>query len=312
MSGLPSRTAREMAAAVEALSTTQPASIGSPPEGTRRPVSTWMSCFSLPCGYLARTAHTRASVPAAFCRLAAASGLLSSTPMSSSFAPTILRGKAQAVHDGVRLLHHHAVVGAQKGLALRAVEDDGVDGLVLGRGELDVRGERRPAHADHARLAHGLQELFRGGVAADGGDGGIPFVQAVVFQNDRGHAAAAGDDARLDALDPARDRRVHRSADKAIRRADLLPHIHALADLDHGLAGRAGVLQKRHRRHRRRGQRLNGQRPRGRFSPAPSRGCTPRRNVNVLPNALSPIFRAQGAIWIFIYPYPAKFASKSR
>ena len=104
---------------------------------------------------------------------------------------------------------------------------------------------------------------------------------------------------------------LHRSADKAIRRADLLPHIHALADLDDGLAGRAGVLQKRQPPATAgAGSASMGSAPVARFSPAPSRGCTPRRNVNVLPMLYPPIFRAQGAIWIFIYPYPAKFASK--
>ena len=159
MSGLPSRTAREMAAAVEALITTQPASIGRPPEGTRRPVSAWMSCFSLPCGYLARTLNTRASAPRGLLQARGGVGLVVLHADEQRLGADDPRRQAQAVQHGVRLLQHHAVVGAEEGLALRAVEDDRVDGLVLGRRELDVGGERRPAHADHARRAHGLEEL---------------------------------------------------------------------------------------------------------------------------------------------------------
>ena len=99
-----------------------------------------------------------------------------------------LRGDAQTVHHRVRVFEHHAMIGAQKRLALRAVEDDGVDRLVLGRRELDVRGKRRPAQADDARLADGCEQQ-RGVVRA--GDAFVldPFVEAVVFQNDRGSRA---------------------------------------------------------------------------------------------------------------------------
>ena len=41
--------------------------------------------------------------------------------------------------------------------------------------------------------------------------------------------------------------------------------------------------------------------PVARFSPTPSCGCTPRRKVNVLPNALSPIFRAPSALYKILY-----------
>ena len=39
------------AAAVLTLKTSAPASSGSLPRGTSRPVITWISCFSEPCGY---------------------------------------------------------------------------------------------------------------------------------------------------------------------------------------------------------------------------------------------------------------------
>lgn len=61
-----------MAAAEETLTTTHPASMGRPPEGTLRPVSAEMSCFSEPCGYLTRRTWT--SMPRGAARARSASG----------------------------------------------------------------------------------------------------------------------------------------------------------------------------------------------------------------------------------------------
>ena len=119
-------------------------------------------------------------------------------------------------------------------------------------------GERRPAQADNARLAHGLEEFFRARVIGQGRKGRVPFVKAVVFEDHRGHTPPTGDDARLDTLDLARNRRMHRGADEAVRRADLLAQIYTLARLDQRLAGRAGVLEQRNCRQRRRGNGLDG------------------------------------------------------
>ena len=91
MSGLPSRIASDTAAALDTFITTQPASIGSLPEGTSRPVMTLMSCFSPPCGYLA---FTRRMLAPGISRTAAAmhsaaSGLLSSTATTPLLAPSM-------------------------------------------------------------------------------------------------------------------------------------------------------------------------------------------------------------------------------
>ena len=213
MSGRPPRTAWEMAAAVEAFTTTQPTSMGSPPDGTWRPVSTWTSCFSLPCGYFVRIGQTCTSVPAAWRRHAMASGLLSSTPMYSALAPTMCAASRSPSTTAPCLLHHYPVVRAQKRLALRAVEEHRVDGLVLRRRELHVRRERRTAQADDACLADGPQQPGRVVHIPYRRQRRVPLIQAVVPDNHRRHATPAGYHARLYALDPARDRRVHRGAD---------------------------------------------------------------------------------------------------
>ena len=48
--GSPSATARHTLAQVAMLKTAHPTSLGNPPEGTWRPVTAWMSCFSAPWG----------------------------------------------------------------------------------------------------------------------------------------------------------------------------------------------------------------------------------------------------------------------
>ena len=104
-------------------------------------------------------------------------------------------------------------------------------------------GERRSAHADHARFANGCQKL-RGIVRiAHGQQGCIPLVQGVVFDDDGVHAPAAGRNAGLNGFDNARNRRMHRRADIAVRRGDLLSHQHRRARLNHGLGRRARMLQ---------------------------------------------------------------------
>ena len=106
--------------------------------------------------------------------------------------------------------------------------------------------EGRSAQANHPRRPDSLQEL--GGVVwvAYARERRVPFVHAVVFDDDRGDAPPARDDARLDALDFSGNARMYGRADKAIRLADLLANQHARTWLYQRFAGRAGMLQKRH------------------------------------------------------------------
>ncbi len=89
MSGIPVFSTLATAAQVPALFTMTPASIGSPPEGTSRPVTAFMSCFSPPCGYL--VAKTTTSIPAfpfnALFTASTASSLLSSMPIKACLMP---------------------------------------------------------------------------------------------------------------------------------------------------------------------------------------------------------------------------------
>ena len=70
-------------AAVATLSTTAPASAGSPPDGTSLPVHTFISCFSAPCGYLVfnDTTFIFGYLEASFVIISIQSGLLSYIPM---------------------------------------------------------------------------------------------------------------------------------------------------------------------------------------------------------------------------------------
>ena len=84
ISGLPSSTASWMATQVPTFWQRMPISAGSPPLGTSTPVRIWISCFSPPDGYLVGNTRTWKSCPAqAACTAAAASGLLSSMPIST-------------------------------------------------------------------------------------------------------------------------------------------------------------------------------------------------------------------------------------
>ena len=158
-----------------------------------------------------------------------------------------LQDDAQAADDALGRFAHQAVVGRDVGLALRAVDDDGVD-LAEAGGELDGRGKARAAHAGDAGLADDGDEVL----GAHGGDGlGVPRL-------DRGaeRVAAVGldDDGRLQVparMGPGldgRDRAGHGGVDgdaEALAVADLLADGHTVSDFDERLAGRADVLRHR-------------------------------------------------------------------
>ncbi len=107
ISGRPSSTASATAAAVATFWQTMPICAGMPWLGTSRPVSTRISCFSPPLGYLVGICTTSiADSPdrATASRIAAiASGLLSSIPTSTARAPTTWRRmQAPATTRGAR------------------------------------------------------------------------------------------------------------------------------------------------------------------------------------------------------------------
>ena len=87
MSGLPRSTASLIANKVPTFCTNTPISAGMPALGTSREVSTLISCFSPPEGYLVGTERTKilSLCAEAFCIAAIASGLLSSIPTNTYF-----------------------------------------------------------------------------------------------------------------------------------------------------------------------------------------------------------------------------------
>ena len=70
-----------------------------------------------------------------------------------------LHDEAHAAQDRLSPLQHEPVVGGDVGLALRAVDENGVD-LAHRAGELDVGGESRAAHAGDAGLLHNVDDLL--------------------------------------------------------------------------------------------------------------------------------------------------------
>ena len=124
----------------------------------------------------------------------------------------------RAGDDPLGRLEHDAVVAREERLALAAVDDDGVDGRGLGRRELDRRGERRAPHADESRRPRHVRDPLavrlerRGGRVLIGvgrdGDG----LRADTRRREGGRH---GDDL-------SGRRRVHRSGDHRVDRADQL------------------------------------------------------------------------------------------
>ena len=149
---------------------------------------------------------------------------------------------------------------------------------------------------------HGLEEFFCARILGQGRKGRVPFVKAVVFEDHRGHTPPTGDDARLDALDPARNRRMHRGADEAVRRADLLSQIYPLARLDQRPCRARGVLEQRNCRQRRRGNGLDGLCSRGAlFSDSLMWMHAAAKSQCLAQCTSSPIFRAPSALYMILY-----------
>ena len=138
------------------------------------------------------------------------------------------------------------MVGGEVRLALRAVEQEIVDLLILGRRELDVRREGRAAHADDAGIGQNAHDVLRsvgGDVAVGRHAAFVPLILKVVFNDDAVDGVAAGDETRLDGNDLAGDRCVHGCGHIALDLAHLLTALDLIAHADAGRAGRADVLR---------------------------------------------------------------------
>ena len=70
--------------------------------------------------------------------------------------------ETRALHQLLRPVEHRARVRGDIRLALRAVDDHGLDLLQILNGQLDDRREACAAEADHAAFAHGVQKILHG------------------------------------------------------------------------------------------------------------------------------------------------------
>ncbi|MCY1398729.1 hypothetical protein D9M71_137660 [compost metagenome] len=159
---------------------------------------------------------------------------------------------------------HQHVVGADVGLALGAVDDQGVDIVLGARGQLGGGGETGAAEPGDAGLADALQQLWCAlSAVVDAGLQWCPFLAAVAVDDDGRRRQAGGMWIRLiaDGDHDSRGRRMQRRADRAAGLGDLLPLEHPLADFDAGHRRAADMLRQRQdqpRRQRRRGDRRGG------------------------------------------------------
>ena len=163
-----------------------------------------------------------------------------------------------AADDLLGTLQHGAVVAGDVGLALRAVDDDGVH-LADAAGDLHVGGERGAAHADDAGVLDDLHHLLHAeGIGIRGGlDLLAHLVLHVIFNDHRRDVAAHGIGAGLHCLHRAGNAGVDRGT-QSVEFADLLAHLHVVPGLDQGRAGRTKVHRHGDDHLSRRSQLLDG------------------------------------------------------
>ena len=148
-----------------------------------------------------------------------------------------------ALGDLVRLFDHQTVVAGQIRLALRAVDDQRVDGG-LGR-QLDRCREARAAHADDAGFAHALAHAV-GCDLLERHERDLA-VFAVVFDDDAVRLSAAGQGTALDRDHLAAHARKDVCAHRAVRLGDQCAALDGVAHRDDGLCRLADVLRQRDR-----------------------------------------------------------------
>ena len=141
--------------------------------------------------------------------------------------------------DQIAAFEHDAVVAGDEWLALRAVNENGVDVALLRGGELGPHGEGRAAESHHAAFAHALEELVEVGRLRDLQIRAFFHLAVALDADGRGLAPAGG--VGLDGLDRAGDRGVHRRAVAALLTRDQLADRDMLPDLYDRLGRLAGV-----------------------------------------------------------------------
>ena len=251
-----------------------------------------MSCFSLPCGYLACTVSTRASLPATFCRASAASGLLSSTPMYSAFAPTIFaarRRPSSTASASSSITRWSALKNGSHSAPLRMTVSMG---LSLGGESLTWVGNVAPPMptTPAARMAASNwagSSAFSTG-AMDASHSSRPSFSMMTEDTRRPPAIKRG----WMALTLPETGAWTAALTKPSASPIFCPRHTRSPGLTSGLQGAPACCTSGTAANSGAGMTSMGLAPVARFSSTPSRGCTPRRKLNILPNALSPIFRA--------------------
>ena len=161
-----------------------------------------------------------------------------------------LGGQGDAGDDAAGAFAHQPVVAGDIGLALGAVDHQGVQPA---SGQLEVGGEQRAAQAGHAARLQGVQHLRRVGVAPVQRGEFDPAFVAVRLQLDAGAVQPGGvsQRQRADGAHHARGGRVHRHRHGAVGVGQALALEHALANADAGPRGRAHALRQRQAQQRR-------------------------------------------------------------
>ena len=170
-----------------------------------------------------------------------------------------LHHQTNAVNDAIGVLHHQPMIGRQVRLALRAVNDEHLDGLALGWAQLHRGGEGRAAQTHNASVAHDLLQFRRRQAFGMIVEGQLHPLILVVVINDDGHGLTAiGQNAGLNIHHRTGHGCVDRRGHEATRFTDELTHTNVVALLHQRLGGSADMLRQRNDDPRRRGQHFNG------------------------------------------------------
>lgn len=152
---------------------------------------------------------------------------------------------ADTCEDVLGLLDHDTVVAGEIGLALDAVDDEGIDGLAVRDGQLRVGRQCRAPEADNARVLDRAEDVTgaRGLPSARKPLDGLLCRAGKGLEEDAGHHPPGDAGHQLDVPDHTGSGCVERHRQKAVRSGDPLAPDDLLT-LPHDRDGRlAGVLE---------------------------------------------------------------------
>ena len=148
--------------------------------------------------------------------------------------------KLDTAADILAVVEHHAVVARDVRLALRTVDEHGLDVVAQRRVKLPVNGERRAAETDDAALVqifHERSEILR----CARGKRGIDFHFSVVLNADDRQIVAEELRHRIERENGAGNGRMNLTGDAALAAGELLTDADIVADADDRHGGGAHV-----------------------------------------------------------------------